>query len=126
MVGWAMARAYPLELRERAVAAVIAAGQPQAEAATLFDVALATLKRWLALWHADESLEAKRGKPGPVGFFESTATQEKLRAQVAAAPDDRLEDHCRRWRKATGQRVSRATMGRAIVRLGWTRKKSIS
>lgn len=120
-----MGRAYALELRERAVAAVIAAGQSQAEVTTFFDVALATLKRWLTLWRTGQSLEAKRGKPGPAGFFESAAAQETLRAQVAAAPDERLDDHCRRWRKATGKRVSRATMGRAIARMGWTRKKSI-
>ncbi len=124
MLGWVMARAYPVALRERVVAAVVAAGRPQAEAAALFGVALASLKRWLTLWRAGESVAAKSSRPGPAGLFTNAATLAALQAQVAATPDDRLDDHCRAWQKATGVRVSRATMGRAIARLVWTHKKS--
>lgn len=120
-----MARAYSLDLRERAVAAVIAAGQPQAQVATSFEIGLATLSRWLTRWRAGESLEAKRGKTGPAARFDAPA-REALRAQVAAAPDERLADHCRRWQESTGRPVSVAAMGRAIAALDWTYKKSIS
>ena len=34
-----------------------------------------------------------------------------------------LDEHCRVWETEHGQRVSTATMSRAITRLGWTRKK---
>ena len=120
-----MGKTYSLDLRESAVAAVIAAAQPQAVVASHFGIGLATLWRWIALWRAGESLAPKAPRPGPTGFFAEAATRAALEAQVAAAPDDRLDDHCRAWQAATGQQVSRATMGRAIARLEWTRKKSI-
>lgn len=119
-----MGKTYSLDLRENAVAAVIAAGRSQAEVARSFGVGLITLWRWVALWRAGESLAPKPPKPGPAGFFADPATLAALEAQVAAAPDDRLDDHCRTWQAATGQRVSRATMGRAVARLAWTHKKS--
>ena len=119
-----MARAYSLDLRERAVAAVIVAEQPQAQVAALFGVALATLTRWLGRWRHGQRLEAGQSRHGPVGQFGDPAVQEALRAQVAATPDARLCEHCRRWQKATGERVSETTMWRALRALGWTRKKS--
>ena len=119
-----MGKTYSLDLRERAVAAVVAAGQPQAAVAESFGVGLATLWRWLTLWRAGESRAPRPPRPGPAGFFADPVTLAALEAQVTAAPDDRLDDHCRTWQAATGQRVSRATMGRAIARLDWTRKKS--
>jgi transposase len=47
-----------------------------------------------------------------------------LQAQVAAAPDATLAQHCARWEAAQGVRVSVATMSRALRRLGITLKKS--
>ena len=60
-----MAKPCALELRERAVAAVIAEGRSQKEVARLFAVSKATLDRWLLRWRLGESLAAKTGKPGP-------------------------------------------------------------
>lgn len=120
-----MAKPYPLEMRERAVAAVIVEERPQKEVAKLFAVGKATLDRWLFLWRAGESLAAKKGKPGPAGKLAAAAAREALRAQLAATPDARLEDHRRRWRRRTGQAVSAATLWRALRALGWTRKKAL-
>lgn len=119
-----MGKTYSLDLRESAVAAVIAAGRPQTQVAASLGIGLATLGRWLVCWRTGESLAPKAPKPGPAGFFVDAGTLNALEAQVAAAPDDRLDDHCRAWQAATGQQVSRATMGRAIARLEWTHKKS--
>jgi transposase len=120
-----MAQPYSLDLRERAVAAV-ESGRGRAEVVDLFDLSLATLKRRLAKRRAGESLQAKPSRPGPAAQFGDEKTLAALRAQLAAAPDDRLRDHCQRWQAATGKSVSTATMHRAWARLGWTHKKSIS
>jgi len=47
-----------------------------------------------------------------------------LRAQVAQHPDATLAEHCARWARAQGARVSVATMSRAIRHVGITLKKS--
>jgi len=44
-------------------------------------------------------------------------------AQVAAAPDATLADHCARWEAARGVRLSLSTMSRTLRRLKLTRKK---
>ena len=64
-----MGKTYSLDLRESAVAAVIAAGQPQTQVAESFGIGLATLGRWLACWRAGESLAPRPPKPGPPGIF---------------------------------------------------------
>jgi transposase len=48
---------------------------------------------------------------------------EGLRPQLEAHPDATLEEHCRLWEAQTRTRVSSTTMGRAIGRLKWSRKK---
>ena len=120
-----MAKPYPLELRERAVAAVVVEERSQWEVARIFDVGIATLERWLARWRAGESLRAKQGKPGPAACLDEAA-REQLRAQVVDQADARLGDHRRAWQQATGQRVSETTLWRGLRALGWTRKKSTS
>ena len=41
-------------------------------------------------------------------------------------PDATLAEHCARWEREQGVRVSAATMSRALRRLGWPLKKSRS
>jgi transposase len=120
-----MAKPYPVELRERAVAAVLVEELPWEEAARRFAVGQATLARWLALWRAGQGLEPKQSRPGPAPILEEAA-RARLQAQLAANPDARLRDHARAWQEAQGQRVSETTLWRALRALNWTRKKSIS
>ena len=49
-----------------------------------------------------------------------------LVAQVRAAPDATLAEHCATWAASTGVGVSPATMSRALGRAGWPLKKSRS
>lgn len=44
-------------------------------------------------------------------------------APLQAYPDATLESYCQLWEQEHGLLVSTTTMGRAIRRVGWTRKK---
>src|SRR5437764_11760109 len=107
-----MPEPYSVDLRERAVAAYDA-GRLQSEVVQLFKISLASLKRWLAQRRAGQSLAPKSYRPGPRGAFGTPAALAALAAQLHAAPDERLLDHCQRWYERTGQRVSVAALHRA-------------
>jgi transposase len=113
-------KAYSLDLREAAVAAV-ERGTPRPEVAAAFGISLATLKRWLRLRREACSLLPRPvpGRPSRLG----TALDAGLEAQLRAAPDATVAEHCAAWEATTGQAVSPTTMRRAVARLGWTRKK---
>jgi putative transposase len=114
---------YSADLRERLLGA-IDAGLPQAEAARLFGIGVSTIKRWRRR-RQETGVVTARPRPGRrrrVG----AAAESALVAQVRAAPDATLAEHCARWDEATGIRVSTATMSRALRRAGWPLKKSRS
>lgn len=115
-----MPRAYSVDLREWSLRA-LTSGMPMAEVARLFDVSLSSLYRWRRRQAAGAGLTPGRssGRPRAIGPRAETA----LRAQVAAAPDATLAEHCAQWQADQGAAVSVAAMHRAFVRLGLTRKK---
>jgi transposase len=102
-----------MDLRERVVAAVDA-GMPQPRAATRFGVSLRTVERYLARRRATGSLAATEQRHGP---------QRKVRRQLqawlpnrlATATDATLAEHVAAFVAAGGQRVSPASMSRAIA-----------
>lgn len=114
-----MGSAYPIELRERALAA-IDAGMSKWEAHQTFKVSRSTLDDWLKLRKRNGSLEPVKYRRGPKPviinskendlFFEEH--QHKTLAQL-----------CELWFKKTGQRVSDVTMSKTLKRFGYTRKK---
>lgn len=110
---------YSMDLRERVVEAV-KAGMPVSVASRTFSVSRATVDRWV---HRERvgTLEPRPhpGRTRTIGREQEAA----LRAQLAATPDATLAEHVETWHAEQGVRVSVATMGRAIARLGWTRKK---
>ena len=114
-------KAYSEDLRERVVGAV-AQGKPRKEIVSLFKVSLATLKRYLKQQRETGSLKPKAipGRPAK----KAAALHIGLVTQLEAYPDATLERHCELWEQAHGVRVSPRTMGRAIKRIEWTRKKS--
>ncbi len=111
---------YSADLRERLLGA-IDAGLPQAEAARLFGVSASTIKRWRRRRREGGGVAARPrlGRPRRVGPDAEAA----LVAQVRAAPDATLAEHCAAWEGATGVRLSPATMARALRRAGWPLKK---
>jgi transposase len=112
---------YSADLRERLLGA-IDAGLPQAEAARLFGVGLSTIKRWRQR-HRRTGSVAALPRPGRLRRIAREA-EPALVAQVRAAPDATLSEHCAKWEATTGVRVSRATMSRVLRRAGWPLKKS--
>ena len=114
---------YSVDLRERLLRA-IDAGLSQAEAARLFGVGTASIQRWRRQQRECGSVapRARSGRPRHIGRDQARA----LLAQVRAAPDATLAEHCAWWEANHGVRVSEATMSRALARLGWPLKKSRS
>jgi putative transposase len=112
---------YSADLRERLLRA-IDAGLSQAEAARLFGVSLSSLKRWRARQRQTGTVQAAP-RPGRTRRIDRSA-EAALVAQVRAAPDATLVEHCATWAAATGVAVSPSTMSRALNRAGWPLKKS--
>ncbi len=114
-------KAYSVDLRQRIVDAVDA-GMPRGEAARLFQVSVATIKRYLQRRRTTGSLAPGRSPGRTPGI--APAQYPTLAAQVAAHPDDTLAQHAATWRAEQGAAVSRWAVGRALVRAAITRKKS--
>jgi transposase len=108
------------DLRVRIVAAVDA-GTPKAEVARRFAVSLSSVKRLVVLRRERGSL-APLPRPGRTPTIRP-AHEEALWAQLAAHPTAILDEHCRLWEQSHGVRPGLSTMGRAIRKVGWTRKK---
>ena len=114
-------KAYSLDLRKRVLDA-LDAGTPRAEVVRTFQVSHATIKRWLTRRTTYGSL-APAPRPGQVPRI--TGDHEaRLRAQLADQPDATLAEHAVRWNADHATSLSQWTLGRAIRRLNWTRKKS--
>src|SRR5688572_11563522 len=113
-------KGYSLDLREAALAAVDR-GTPRSEVAAAFGVAPATLKRWLRLRRETGGVRPRPipGRPSQLG----AALDAGLEAQLRAAPDATIAEHCATWEAAGGPAASPTTLRRAIERLGWTGKK---
>lgn len=97
-------------------------GIPQVTVAATFGVSVSTIKRWRRLRQSGGLAPRPiPGRPARLG----AALLAGRGAQLAAAPDATLAEHCATWDVATGQRVSVPTRRRAIVAVGWTRKKRV-
>jgi transposase len=113
-------KAYSLDLRSRVLAAV-EAGTPLVTVAERFQVGVATVRRWVRLHEATGALHP-RPRPGrrPELGLDNPAA---LDALLQVAPDATLAELCDRWAALHGRRPSRTTMGRALKRRDWRRKK---
>jgi transposase len=112
---------YSADLRERLLRA-IDTGLPQAETARRVGVGASSIKRWRRRQQATGSVVAlaRPGRRRRIGREADAA----LLAQVQAAPDATLAEHCAAWATATGVSLSEATMSRSLRRIGWPLKKS--
>lgn len=115
-----MVRAISVDLRERAVRALLA-GTLMAEVAARFDVSISSLSRWKRLVLTGQPLTPKprSGRPRLVRAEDEAA----LRQQVAAAPDATLDRHRALWAQSHGVLLSNPTMSRVFTRLGLSLKR---
>src|SRR5256885_3830748 len=115
-------KAYSLDLRSRVVTAATD-GQSHHDVARRFAVGRSTVDRWVAR-HVTEGTVAPKPSPGRPRAI-GPADEPALLAQVETWPDATLAEHCKRWATMHGVQVSVPTMCRAILCLGWTRKKKV-
>lgn len=117
-------RAYSLDLRQRVLAA-LERGMSRAEAVTTFGVSLSTIKRWVARQRSGLSLVPGQSSGRTLALGD--ADLPTLLRRLQTAPDATLDAHLQWWNTLHPQRpISRATLDRAITRLGWSRKKRVS
>jgi transposase len=117
-----MPRPYAGDLRRRVVAAALEGGQSRDEVARRFAVGRSTVSRWVETARTEGRLEAKpmRGGPKPAIGEESAAALERL---VEANNHLSLVEYRDQLAGEIGTRVHPWTLGRALRRLGLTRKK---
>ena len=113
-------RAYSLDLRTTIMAAVDN-GMSKSEAARIFGVGLATIKRYAALRREQGTLIPKPhpGRPPTL----SPEQLKVLRTQLVAHPEAFLDEHRDLLAAQIGVQVSTRTMSRLIRQLEFTRKK---
>jgi transposase len=113
-------KAYSIDLRERVLRAADQ-GMAHKEIARVLAVSLATLGRYLKQRRDMGQVRAKAipGRPSK----KMAALQAGLADQVQRFPDATLEQHAHYWEQQQGMQVSRWSVGRALKRMGLTRKK---
>lgn len=113
-------RPYSQDVRHRVLQA-IDAGHSQAEVVKRLSVSVATIKRYLKCRRETGQVQPKAipGRPAVKG----AVLQAHLQAQLETHPDVTREEHCRLFSEAYGIQVSTASISRARMALGWTRKK---
>jgi transposase len=113
-------KAYSQDLRER-ILQTVDEGKTQAEAASLFKVSEASVKRYVRQRREKGHVRPKQipGRPPT----KRAPLEAKLQPQLESQPDATLHEHCQKWKAVSGVKVSISTMSRAIKHLKWTRKK---
>jgi transposase len=117
-------RAYSMDLRERVLAAVDR-GTPRNEIVRTLGVSQPTIRRYLRLRREKGSVAPKPPPKRPFSIGQSLEHRRALWKQLEEHDDATLERHCQLWERKQGDKVSIATMSRAIRRLGWTLKKRV-
>jgi transposase len=113
---------YSVDLRERVLAA-LDRGMARTKAITTFQVSRSTIKRWLAQRATVGHLRPGRATGRPPTITKSDEPQ--LRAQLTDTPDATIPEHTDRFNADRPTPISHWTLGRAIRRLNWTRKKRL-
>lgn len=113
----------PRELRERVVAAYNNGAGTYKELAEQFKVGSATAERWVARERKTGSLEpdAMGGARHPRKV--DAAGEELVRELLSVLPDSTLDELVETYEHHFGVSMHRATMGRALARMGFTRKR---
>ena len=112
------------DLRRRVVSLYQLSGATYEHVAETLDIGRATVSRVLRLHRETGSVAPKRATGGPRRRL-SEPDRVALKALVHTHPDATLEELAEQWRATHPDKaVSVRTIGRAVKRLGFTRKKS--
>jgi transposase len=108
-----------LDLRERALVA-LGQGMKRSQVCLVFGIHRTTLR----CWQKREAFGVL-ADVAPAGGKRllTVPDEEHLVAQLQAHPDATVDEHLRLWQQSKRVPVSRATLGRALLHAGWTRKK---
>ena len=117
-----MPRPYSGDLRRRVVATALDEGQSRGSVARRFAVGRSTVYRWVEAAREEGRLEAKPMRGGPEPTIRD-ASGDALKRLVAADNHLTLAEYRDRLAEEVGVRVHPWTLGRALERLGLTRKK---
>ena len=116
-------KAYSVDLRQRVLNA-LERGTARKEVVKIFAVSEGSIKRWQKLRREHTTLEPRRvGGQQPII---QASDEQVVRRLVAATPDATLEEYTKQWNELHERLISHWTLGRAIRRLGLTRKKRVS
>jgi transposase len=115
-------QAYSTDLCER-VAAARASGSTLAAVAARFQVSISFVHKGQQRQHVRGTVAALPPRGGSAPLL-TQAAQLLLGACLRQPPDATLDALRRRLVAVGGPAVSRATLGRAVQRLGWRRKKN--
>ncbi len=120
-----MPKPYPMELRERVIAAYDRNEGTHDTLAVRFSVGVATVNRWLARRRRSGSVA-----PSPMGGarHERKVDQagEKFIADILAeVPDSSMDELVDAYREEFGIEMHKSTMARSVGRMGYTRKRGV-
>ena len=111
---------YSDDLRERVIRSW-QNGHKAGWIAAEYNIGFSTVKRYITrykrLGHSRASIQQRKS-----GQFSAEAVA-ILAEQVRGHDDATVDEHTALWNASQAFQVSRATMGRALQKLGWTRKK---
>ena len=106
-------------MRERALVA-LSGGMKRSQVCEVFGIHRNTLRRW----HKRQASGVLASKPSSGAKRVLGPEEEALvLAGLQEHPDATVDEHLQLWQEAGHKSVSRATLGRALLRLGRTRKK---
>jgi transposase len=113
---------YSLDLRKRIIKAIVA-GESVAEVAIRYEVSESSVKRYVKRDRERGHVEADTS-PGRPRLID-TVQEAALIKQSESYPDATVDQHRVRWNKGKKVKLSSATMCRALLRVGQTRKKRL-
>ena len=117
-----MSGPYSTDSRRRVVAAVVEWGERPDEAAARFAVGRSTVYRWVHAACSEGRLEARPMVGGPAPLIRDEVEAALVRL-VEGSNDRTLAEYADALAAEAGVRVHPWTVGRALRRLGRTRKK---